>query len=681
MEPWCRPSEGEPVRWQLVPIQISFLFFKTISRPRSSVFRATNNLSDTFAGNLDQLSAFPKPKGDEMNPCFRSKSKSTEHFRHGQLLIATLLMTGFLLATTFGCGSQTQVDSISTGENQSDSRGLKSRHFAPNTMPTMGIEMAAQLGAGMGMDPSWGLGPGMAGNQYDHIEENAFKLVTDSPLSTFSIDVDTASYRNVRQFLLEYNQLPRPDAVRTEELINYFLYNYQGPDPEQNLPFAVRVNSTNCPWNKNHRLVRVALKGKQIELNERPNMNLVLLLDTSGSMKQPNKLPLLKQGMRLLLNQLDDADRIAIIAYAGTPGLVLESTTADQKEKIMDALNRLEAGGSTNGGGGIELAYKIAREHFIDGGTNRVILGTDGDFNVGMTGTDQLIELVKNEASQGVDLTVLGFGMGNYNDSMLEQISGCGNGNYAFIDTYSEARKVLLEQLSSTLITIAKDVKIQVEFNPNLVASYRLIGYENRMLEAEDFNNDKKDAGEIGAGHAVTALYEIVPPGVEQADIPKIDPLKYQTTRETKPAGNHNELLTVKLRYKHPENNTSEKLELAVADQQTPFSEIDSEFQFAAAVANFGLQLRKSEYRGDWTYSDIESIARSAKGDDPHGFRDEFLQMVSVARSLSTVDHNPETGDHPVDHPALPGLNPRLNSSVESGLPGLGTGLTPLLSR
>lgn len=608
-----------------------------------------------------------------MNTFFRSTPQSTKNFCHIQLLTV-----GLLLATTFGCGNQAQVDSTSSMQIDSNAGGLSSRQFAPNTMPMMGMEMAAQLGAGMGMPPDWGMGPGMAGNRYDHIEENPFQLVTDAPLSTFSIDVDTASYRNVRQFLLEYNQLPRPDAVRTEELINYFLYNYQGPTDDQETPFAVRVNSTDCPWNQNHRLVRVALKGKQIELSERPSMNIVLLLDTSGSMKQPNKLPLLKQGMRLLLNQLDETDRIAIIAYAGTPGLVLESTTADQKEKIMDALNRLEAGGSTNGGGGIELAYKIAREHFIAGGTNRVILGTDGDFNVGMTGTDQLIDLVKNEASQGVDLTVLGFGMGNYNDSMLEQISGCGNGNYAFIDTYSEAKKVLLEQLSSTLITIAKDVKIQVEFNPSLVASYRLIGYENRILDAEDFNDDKKDAGEIGAGHAVTALYEIVPAGIEDPASPKIDPLKYQTPRDTLPAGNGDELMTVKLRYKHPESDSSEKLELAVSDQLTPFSEMDSEFQFAAAVANFGLQLRKSDYRGNWTYSDIEAVARQAKGEDPHGFRDEFLQMVSVARSLTTsTPTSPSTDDHLMDHPALP----IGSTGLETGLPSLGAGLTPLLNR
>ena len=508
--------------------------------------------------------------------------------------------------------------------------------------------------------PHQGISMETSGNRYDRIVENQYKRVINAPLSTFSVDVDTASYRAVRQFLLEYNQMPRPDAVRTEELVNYFLYQYEPPQANAQVPFAVKVDSSTCPWNTDHRLVRVALKGKQIETEERPSMNLVLLLDTSGSMKLPNKLPLLKQGMRLLLNQLDETDRVAIIAYAGKPGLVLESTTANEKDKIMNALNRLEAGGSTNGGGGIELAYQIAQNHFIDGGTNRVILGTDGDFNVGMTGTDQLIDLVQSQARLGVDLTVLGFGMGNYNDAMLEQISGSGNGNYALIDTFAEAKKVLLEQLSSTLITIAKDVKVQIEFNPNFVESYRLIGYENRMLETEDFNNDKKDAGEIGAGHAVTALYEIVPAGSVEASIPVVDPLKYQTPREIAGDGKGQELMTVKLRYKNPGEEQSQKQSIAIRNRETPFREIDAEFQFAAAVANFAMQLRESEYKGAWTYSDIETIARATKGDDPHGFREEFLQMVSVAKSLAS-----NSSSEPKNIPPLPstasGIAPLIN--------------------
>ena len=558
------------------------------------------------------------------------------------------LSIAMLAAFMLGCGNQQEYSAEFSTDTAPSESAMRDQAFGSTSMPMLAMEMDANF------RPDQGFGPGMSGNRYDRIVDNQYKRVTDAPLSTFSIDVDTASYRSVRQFLLEYNQMPRPDAVRTEELVNYFLYGYDAPHADAEEPFSVRVDSTNCPWNLDHQLVRVALKGKQVAFHERPKMNLILLLDTSGSMNQPNKLPLLKQGMRLLLNQLSEKDRIAIIAYAGAPGLVLDSTSADQKDTIMNALNRLEAGGSTNGGGGIELAYQIAQEHFIEGGTNRVILGTDGDFNVGMTGTDQLIELVENESNRGIDLTVLGFGMGNYNDSMLEKISGCGNGNYAFIDTFAEARKVLLEQLSSTLITIAKDVKIQIEFNPKVVSSYRLIGYENRLLEAEDFNDDKKDAGEIGAGHAVTALYEIIPPGLHDLTIPPIDALKYQTPRSRTNENHEAELMTVKLRYKMPDSDRSDKIELAVQNQTIPFAESDPEFRFAAAVANFAMQLRESEFRGNWTYSDIESIARTAKGNDPHGFRDEFLQMVSVAKSLhqNAVDPSDLIQE---SFPALPG--------------------------
>lgn len=624
-----------PVGWELYFLD----FLKTILITESSFHcsKAGNPLLGIPARVLLTASSY---KGDTM---------TSKHQNYKTLALTCLSLV------LIGCGTEGPMeDSQSIGNPAYSSRSTSSP-LAEMDMPMMAMEMAGN------MAPDMGTGPGMSGNRYDRIEENQYKRVTDAPFSTFSIDVDTASYRNIRQFLLEYNQMPRPDAVRTEELVNYFLYQYQPPAFNHDVPFSVNVDSADCPWNREHQLVRVALKGKQIEFDERPNMNLVLLLDTSGSMEQPNKLPLLKQAMRLLLNQLDESDRIAIIAYAGTPGLVLDSTTADQHDKIMNALNRLEAGGSTNGGGGIELAYEIAREHFIEGGTNRVILGTDGDFNVGMTGTDQLIDLVKTQASEGVDLTVLGFGMGNYNDAMLEQISGKGNGNYAFIDTYSEAKKVLLEQLSSTLITIAKDVKIQIEFNPTHVDSYRLIGYENRVLETEDFNNDKKDAGEIGAGHAVTALYEIVPAGTENANVPAVDSLKYQTPRQSIGAENRNELMTVKLRYKAPGNDQSQKIEIAVEAGRKPFPETDSEFKFAAAVANFGMQLRQSQYRGDWTYSDIEAIARQSKGEDRHGFREEFLQMVSVAKSLTTSEVDP---------------TPYLESTPQ---PGYTHGLRPLI--
>ncbi len=480
-----------------------------------------------------------------------------------------------------------------------------------------------------------GIGPGEGGEKYDEIIDNPFRRVVEHPLSTFSIDVDTASYSKVRQYLVDYNQLPRPDAVRIEELLNYFPYDYAAPVESQSEPFATHVAVSQCPWNAEHRLVRLALKGREVNKDVRPSSNLVLLIDSSGSMKSPNKLPLLKRGMRLLLQQLNENDRVAVVAYAGAAGLVLDSTPATDADTILAALSRLEAGGSTNGGQGLQLAYQIARDNFVDQGTNRVLLCTDGDFNVGMTGTDQMVRFVEDQSKGGIDLTVLGFGMGNLNDAMLEQISGRGNGNYAFIDTYNEAKKVLVEQLSGTLVTIAKDVKLQVEFNPAKVAAYRLIGYENRMLQTEDFNDDKKDAGEIGAGHSVTALYEVVPQGVSTAEtLPSTDPLKYQEPPRNSAAAESGELLTVKLRYKAPGDDASQLIEHVVHDSGARFNDADEEFKFAAAVAGFGMLLRQSDHRGDWTYENVMQVAQSSLGNDAHGFREEFVELVSIARSL-----------------------------------------------
>lgn len=480
-----------------------------------------------------------------------------------------------------------------------------------------------------------GIGPGQAGDQYDRIIDNPFQRVVDQPLSTFSIDVDTASYSKVRQYLVGYNRLPRPDAVRIEELLNYFQYQYAAPTADQAEPFATHVAVTECPWNDDHRLVRLALKGHEMERDVRPHSNLVLLIDSSGSMKRENKLPLLKQGMRLLLEQLNEKDRVAIVAYAGSAGLVLPSTPASEASTIMRALDRLEAGGSTNGGQGLQLAYQTARDNFIADGTNRVLLCTDGDFNVGATGTDQMVRMIEQASQGGVDLTVLGFGMGNLNDAMLEQISGSGNGNYAFIDTLNEARKVLVDQLSGTLVTIAKDVKIQIEFNPAQVAAYRLIGYENRMLDAEDFHDDKKDAGEIGAGHAVTALYEIIPAGVSSdTTVPAVDPLKYQQAPQPSAAAESGELLTMKLRYKIPGRQESQLMEHVVYDSGAGFDQADPEFQFAAAVAGFGMLLRDSDHRGDWDFDTVIEVAQSSVGPDPYGFRQEFVELVSIARTL-----------------------------------------------
>ena len=388
---------------------------------------------------------------------------------------------------------------------------------------------------------------------YDRIEDNRFLEVSNNPLSTFSIDVDTASYANVRRFL-QRGTLPPKDAVRIEEMLNYFSYDYPVPSGEG--PFSASVEVAQAPWALEHRLVRIGLKGKEVAMKNRPSSNLVFLLDVSGSMQPSNKLPLLKKAMRLLVDRLGEKDRVAIVVYAGASGLVLPSTSADQKERILAALENLEAGGSTNGGSGIRLAYQTAVSHFISGGINRVILATDGDFNVGTTNQGDLTRLIEDNARSGVFLTVLGFGMGNYKDSTLEKLADMGNGNYAYIDNINEARKVLVDEINSTLITIAKDVKIQIEFNPLQVSAYRLIGYENRLLRQEDFNDDTKDAGEIGAGHTVTVFYEIVPAG-RGLSIPGVDPLKYQTPMGTTEVAQSGELLTLKLRYKQPDGQTS----------------------------------------------------------------------------------------------------------------------------
>jgi Ca-activated chloride channel family protein len=466
---------------------------------------------------------------------------------------------------------------------------------------------------------------------YDTIIENEFLLAQSNPLSTFSIDVDTASYSNVRRFLT-HGQLPPPGAVRIEELVNYFSYDY--PCPEGDIPFAVNAEIASCPWAPEHRLIRFGLKGRLIEQDSRPVSNLVFLIDVSGSMADQNKLPLVKDALRLLLEQLGENDRVAIVVYAGSSGLVLPSTTADQKPTIRAALENLYAGGSTNGGEGIELAYRIAVENYINGGVNRVVLCTDGDFNVGITDQSSLERLIEDKAASGVALSVLGFGMGNYKDATVEQLADKGNGNYAYIDTLSEARKVLVEQMSGTLVTIARDVKIQVDFNPEQVAAYRLIGYENRMLKAEDFDNDAKDAGEIGAGHTVTALYEIVPVGMDvpvSSDAPQS---KYQQPAALSDSAMTDELLTLHLRYKQPDGVTSSELEFPIRDSHAEFGQASDDFQFAAAVAAFGMLLRDSEFKGNATYAAVAEWAQPAIGADPFGYRAEFLQLVSHAGGL-----------------------------------------------
>jgi Ca-activated chloride channel homolog len=464
---------------------------------------------------------------------------------------------------------------------------------------------------------------------YKHIVDNNFKKTTSAPVSTFSIDVDKASYSNVRRFI-ESGKLPPADAVRIEELINYFDYNY--PQPTHQHPLSITTDLTECLWKKGHYLLHIGLKGKEYEIDQAPAMNLVFLLDVSGSMNEPNKLPLLKSAFELLINQLRPQDRVAIVVYAGQAGAVLPSTSGVEKSKILNALNKLEAGGSTAGGEGIELAYKIAQEHFTASGNNRVILATDGDFNVGVSSDGELTRLIERKRQTGIFLSVLGFGMGNYKDSKLETIAQNGNGNYAYIDNLSEAKRVLGSEMTGTLFTIAKDVKLQVEFNPTMVESYRLIGYENRLLNREDFNNDAKDAGELGAGQTVTALYEIVPTSGQA--IQTTDDLKYQQSQPTVHAQNSKEWAHIKFRYKQPKQNESLLLEHVVAGKPQIWQQASENMRFASAVAGYGMLLRKSEHKGDCTYQQVLEAATEARGNDAKGYRTAFVEMVQKTKKL-----------------------------------------------
>ena len=468
---------------------------------------------------------------------------------------------------------------------------------------------------------------------YAHQEESPFHRVTDQPLSTFSIDVDTASYANVRRFLTA-GRLPPSGAVRIEELVNYFNYGYPGPTGEA--PFGIDVEVSEAPWNPDHRLARIGIKGVEIPAGSRPASNLVFLLDVSGSMNAPNKLSLVKSSMKMLTDTLTASDSVSIVVYAGAAGLVLPSTHGDDRQGILAAITSLRSGGSTAGGAGIALAYETARSNFIPGGTNRVILCTDGDFNVGVSSQSELVKIIQREAKSGVFLTVLGYGMGNLKDSTLEKLADKGNGNYAYIDTKNEARKVLVEQSGGTLVTIAKDVKIQVEFNPVTVDAYRLIGYENRVLQAQDFNDDTKDAGEIGAGHTVTALYEIVPTGLP-VDLPTVDELRYQHVEPSEASVDSGELLTVKVRYKEPEGETSRLIQLPVLDEAGSLASASPDFRFAAAVAAFGMQIRHSEHLGDFDGTQIIELAESGLGPDRSGYRAEFLTLVERASSLQPI--------------------------------------------
>jgi Ca-activated chloride channel family protein len=498
-------------------------------------------------------------------------------------------------------------------------------------MPTINAQMAV-VSAGSVVGGIAGLSyrdqsaPGNT-EAYDHIDDNGFRRVSDHPLSTFSSDVDTASYSNVRRFLTS-GTLPPPDAVRIEELINYFRFDYAAPTSKD--PVSVTTELAACPWNAAHRLALVGLQARSLDVGTTPPRNLVFLIDVSGSMAPQDRLPLVRTALRMFTETLNAQDRVAIVVYAGASGLVLPATPGDRKERIHQAIADLEAGGSTNGAAGIQLAYDVAARNYIKGAINRVILATDGDFNVGVTSQGDLIRLIEHERERGIFLSVLGVGRDNLKDSTMQKLADTGNGNYAYLDSLHEARRVLIAQAGATLVTVAKDVKIQVEFNPAAVAAYRLIGYEKRLLQNEDFNNDKKDAGEMGAGHSVTALYEIVPAGTA-VDAPTVDPLKYQRAPETARATT-DELMTVKIRYKDPDGDASRLLTIPVRNRT---AEASARLGFAASVAEFGMLLRNSEHKGSASWQHTAELARRHRGEDADGYRAEFVRLAELAGSLS----------------------------------------------
>ena len=543
------------------------------------------------------------------------KSNQTVH----RIVALTVMFAMVALAAVqIGCEQDTSVKGVRLSQ-QTDYKASKA---AKSMLPTEGVGAAID---------ELELAPEFNTETYDEIVENEFLDALNNPKSTFSIDVDTASYSNVRR-MIRAGQKPPVGAVRIEEMVNYFDYDY--PQPTGEHPFSVTTNLAQCPWNSDHQLVRVGLKGKVVEADARPSANLVFLLDVSGSMNRSNKLPLVKQALKMLVRNLENRDRIAIVVYAGASGVVLPSTRCDESQKIVDALDRLNAGGSTNGGQGIELAYRIAARNYQKDGINRVILCTDGDFNVGTTNQSQLIDLIQDKAKSGVFLSVLGFGTGNYKDSTMEKLADKGNGNYSYIDGLLEAKKSLVQQMSGTLMTIAKDVKIQIDFNPARVGAYRLIGYENRMLANKDFADDTKDAGEIGAGHTVTAIYELVPAGLDSPAI-KDSGSQFVETRLKAAATTSDTMLTVSLRYKQPDGDTSQEFQVALNQPSDVSPEpLAGDFRFAASVAAFGMVLRDSQFKGtaDWNW--IIDAAAENIGNDKGGFRGEFVQLAREAEMV-----------------------------------------------
>lgn len=558
------------------------------------------------------------------------------------------------MAKSLEPGSAMDLDTRAVGPRRSSGVVLAgiimtagSRTVAADSEQRPAIGYVAQADSAPRIEPVSSTAASANMERYAAFRENGFLDVVSAPLSTFGVDVDSASFSNVRRYL-NSGQLPPVDAVRLEELINYFPYNYEAPGNDDPQPFKVHVDMAEAPWAPQHRIARIGIKGREAGL-DRPRANLVFLVDVSGSMTEPNKLPLVKRSLRLLVEQLRDDDYVSIVTYAGSTEVKLASTAGKEKNSILSVIEEMQSGGSTNGAAGILLAYTEAQKHFAKGGVNRVVLCTDGDFNVGASSPEALEVLIKEKAASGVFLSVLGYGAGNLQDRTMMTLADKGNGNYAYIDSLSEARKVLVEQMQGTLVTIAKDVKIQVEFNPALVRSYRLIGYEKRALAKEDFNNDRKDAGEIGAGHTITALYEVVPVGAPlPSDRPLVDDLKYQPKSMSKELpslvakaplpkleGLNDEVMTVKLRYKAPDGELSKMLEVPVKDGKGKLVDAAQDFQFATAVAGFGLMLRDSEHRGTLTWDQVRKLAIHAKGADPLGYRGEFIQLIDKANGLS----------------------------------------------
>ncbi len=622
------------------------------------------SLRETIGAIEAELSAAPAPALDDLQrQRIQVAAKGGRSARRRWLAIAgaaTGVAAAAAIAVTVIGSNSAKLDSNSS--DRADDRLLSLGSASPSgPSPDRTIDLATKAGAlgvrngqGQGQavnaDPammpadSFKLMPGQAGTKdqdvrhdteaYSRIDDNPFFRTRTDPVSTFSIDVDTASYSNLRRFL-DNGSRPPKDAVRIEEMINYFHYDY--PAPKGNEPFSITTEVGPAPWDRSHRLVRIGLRTPEVPDTQVPARNLVFLIDTSGSMQDADKLPLLVRSLGMLVENLRPQDRVALVTYAGAPGLVLDSTA--DKAAIRQALTQLDAGGSTNGGAGIELAYRVAERHFKKGGINRIVLCTDGDYNVGTTTEGALTRLIEREREGGVSLTVLGFGMGNLKDSTMEKLADRGNGNYAYIDSLFEARKVLVEEAGATLVTVAKDVKLQIELNPATVAGYRLIGYENRILRNQDFNDDTKDAGDIGAGRSVTALYEVVPAGVPVPS-PKVDPLKYQTSTKPDVAAASGELMTIKIRYKAPDGNESKLLSRAVPGDaaRTDLDDTSVDYRWAAAIAAFGMALRESPYRGNMSWSQIRALAAAAVGRDAAGYRKQAIALIDTASKLPKVD-------------------------------------------